>query len=334
MAGMIGLLHERRDWRTLLARLGVWLVPVVVGVWVVRHGQGLKMGHVGRLAWRRVTVATSLEELHWYLLDVFVTDEDDLITVLLVALFVVLRLTAPRRRPTLHELRAFGCFLVPAVAYFVLPRSLLAPSYWWGVNVRFAVPAALFGALCVPGPVEGRRRWVMAPVALAALAFAVATSWHWRRADAFFGARAFDRLAAMPPPGARVLVLTYPPINEPSLRQNYAQSYPALFQAFHGGYYPTNFDEGFPLVYKERFPAPGFRNPERFRWDYQARYYDYVLVYRSMHFGEGQAADLVATEEPWSLWKLRGARIDVPPAPAYPRGWVDDPDWRPGKPIH
>jgi hypothetical protein len=129
------------------------------------------------------------------------------------------------------------------------------------------------------------------------------------------------------------LVLTYPPFTEPSTRMPFVWAYSALFQAFHGGYYPTNFDEAFPLVYTERFPAPGFRNPEWFKWDYQARYYDYVLVYNKPRLGDGQS-DLVAAAPPWALWKVRGARIDVPPGPPYPHAWVDDPDWRPGMPPH
>lgn len=335
MAGLLGLVHRGRDWRTLLKRAAVWIVPVVVGVWVLRHGTGLEMGRFGhgvRAAWAPLRV--HFAELPLYLLDVFATHEDEALALVLLVAFVALRATAPRARPlALHDLRALACFAVPAVAYFVLPRSLLAPNYWWGVNVRFAAPAALFAVLCVPGPVDGWRRWLLVPVAVAGIAFAVATTWHWRRNDQFCGARAFDKLASLPPRGARVLVLTYPPFVEPSSRMPFIWAYPALHQAFHGGYYPTNFDQGFPLVYTRRFPAPGFRDPEWFRWDYQARYYDYVLVAHKMHLGDGHA-DLVAADEPWSLWKVRGARIDEPPGPAYPHAWADDPDWRPGMKPH
>jgi hypothetical protein len=328
MAGMLGLVHRGLSWKQLGARFAVWLVPVVVGVLVMRGGSGYSMGHMARIAWRRYPLLASLSEMPTFILDNYTTHDDDYPAIALALLFIVLKVTQSWRPIRLHDLRAESCFLVLIVAYFVLPRSILLPMYWWGVNVRFAAPAMIFGALCVTGEMAGWRRALFAGVAACGIALAAVNGYHWHKADQFFGAAQFSSLAKLPPPRSRVLVLTFAPLKEPEFRQNYAQSYPALFQAFHGGYYPANFDESFPLAYRQRFPSPGWRNAEDFRWDYHAHYYDYVLAYRQPSFGTGHA-ELIARQDPWTLWKMPGPRDDVPPAPPYPRDWATDPKWRP-----
>jgi hypothetical protein len=331
MAGMIGLFHADHSWKTIAKRFAIWLIPVAVGVLVMRLGSGYEMGRVAQgIAWRRYPLDSSLKEMPLYLLDNYTTSDDDYVAIALALLFIIVKVTQKWQRITLHDLRAESCFLVCIVAYFVLPRSILRPNYWWGVNVRFAAPAMIFAALCVSGAIAGWRRWLMAGVAVCGVALALINEHHWHKADVYFGARQFDALAQLPPPRARTLVLTFPPLKEPEFRQNYVQSYPALFQAFHGGFYPANFDEAFPLVYKQRFPSPGWRNAEDFRWDYHARYYDYVLAYRAPTFGVGHA-ELIKRDDPWTLWKLPGPRDDVPPAPPYPGQWATDPSWRPPK---
>jgi hypothetical protein len=334
-AGLIGLLHRGLGWRTLALRLVVWLVPVVVAVWVMRYGGGYGMSGLG-FAPHFVSLSHSLHEAQLYLLDAWVGREDDVLLLLWALVFIALKLTARRETLTLHGLRAEACVLVAVVAYFVLPRSVTRPSYWWGINVRFAALAWLFASLCVSGPIDvtrGWRRWLLVPAALLGFAFAGMTLVHWRRCDAWFGAREFDRLANEIPRDARTLVLGFGRgHNEPSSKRTFIERYPALLSAFWGGYYPSHFDQ-FPIGYRERFPAPSWQTPERFRWDYQAHWYDYVLVYAQPGLGSGQAT-LVDQAGPWQLWKTAQPRIDAPPAPPYPKGWADDPNWRPGMPVH
>jgi hypothetical protein len=329
MAGMIGLLHRDRGWKQLALRLGVWLVPFVVGIIVIRTASYYELNRVSaHFAYSKHSLRDSLREMPGFILDNYATSDEGYVAAALALLFVALKLTQKWQPLTLHDLRAESCFLVAIVAYFVLPRSILTPKYWWGVNVRFAAPAMIFASLCVTGAITGWRRALVAGVALCGVALALITERHWKTADEYFGARQFTALAALPPPRARVLVLTFAPLREPGFRQNFAQSYPALFQALHGGFYPANFDDSFPLVYKQRFPSPGWRNAEDFRWDYHARYYDYVLAYRAPTFGDGHA-QLIKRDDPWSLWKLPGPREDVSPGPPYPGQWATDPNWRP-----
>jgi hypothetical protein len=243
--------------------------------------------------------------------------------------WLALRLTAPRGAWRAHELRAAACFVAALAAYFFLPRSLLRPAYWWGINVRFAVMALLFGILCVPGPIAGRRRLILVPVALLGIAFSVDTLVHWRRVDAFLDG--LDALARLPEAGSRVLVIAWPPWREPSMQQNFAQSSNALRQAYYGGYDPDNFDEGFPLRFRERFPAPPWNRPA-FRWEQHAPYYDYVLGFHApsgIFSGHEREVQRVGAVGSWQLWKLPGPRVDEPPGPAYPRDWAFNPAWRP-----
>lgn len=173
-AGLIGLLHRGRAPGALALRLAVWLAPLVVGLWVLRHGHGYGMGGRG-LEPHFVSAPRSLRDAHMYLLDAYVGRDDDLLLLSWALVFAALKLSAPCSAVTLHGLRAEACVLVAIVAYFVLPRSVTRPTYWWGINIRFAAIAWLFAGLCVSGPIElgrGWRRWLLVPAALIGFAFA------------------------------------------------------------------------------------------------------------------------------------------------------------------
>jgi hypothetical protein len=328
-AGLVGLCHEGLTRKSFAQRLGVWAVPAAAGALVMRGGHGYHMGtfnHGVAFAWR-----SALDQLHGmpeWLIDLFKGREDEFIGVALILCWIALQFLARRQRPRLHDLRAEACFLVGAVGYLFGPRSLLRPVYWWGINVRFAPLAMLFLALCVQGAIEGRRRFIFAPVAALALAFAVAVTVHWRRVDSYVIA-GFDQLSKRPAPGERVMVLAFPPWNEPSMQTNFAQSADAFHQASYGGYEPDQYDDGFPIVYTQRFPAPPWNQPNLFNWDRHARYYDWLLVYQApRNLVAGRPAELVEKVGRWSLWHLP-PRIDAPPGPAYPSEWAFDPNWRP-----
>jgi hypothetical protein len=337
-AGMIGLLHEGRSLKRLAGRAAVWAVSLPIAAAVTLQGSHMS-GGVGhqKMRLRFYSYWLSIKELPSYLLDVYAGHEDEWLFAGLCVLWLVLRLTARRRaraagssspRLALHDLRALGCFLVPAIAYFVLPRSILAPAYWWGVNVRFAAPALLFGALCVPGEIAGWRRWLLAPVALIALAFAVDTAVHWRAVNRWLDG--LDTLARIPRTTDRVLVIAYPPWREPSMQQNFAQSSNALRAAYYGGFDPDLFDIGFPLAFRERYPAPPWNQPE-FRWAQHAPFYDYVLAFQApggMFRGHESEVTRVGAVGKWQLWRMPGPRREAP-APPYPRDWAFDRNWQP-----
>lgn len=337
-AGLIGLLHHGRSPARIAARLGVWLVSLATGVYVTLYGSGLHMGsRAASFAGRYIPKWQSLGEMYEWTWNGCAGREDEILALVLLAGWVLLKLTEPRRftRPhgLLHDLRAEACFAVGFIAYLVLPRSVIQPDYWWGVNIRFACIAFLFAGLCVEGAIDGWRRLALVPVALAALGFSVDTTVHWVRAARF--AAGYDDVARVPEPGSRVLFILASPWHDPSIeRYNYVHVYYDIYQAQHGGYMPWNFDVGFPLKYKARYPAPVWRGMQ-FIWDAHAPYYDYVFVFQAdgravfrEHFPEVKE---VAASGKWKLYRLPGPRVDEPPGPAYPRDWAFEPSWRPAK---
>jgi hypothetical protein len=327
-AGAIGLLHQGRWWRRLAGRFAVFLPALVTGIFVSLHSRKMQLAGAQHLELSFVPLKQSLLELYNWVWNAYTGREEDVLVLVLAGAWLALVATARRGRPGLHELRVEACCVIALIAYFALPRAIVEPRYWWGLNVRFAAMACLFAGLCVRGPIEGRRRFLLAPIAAVAIGFAVITTIHWRRAEAF--AAGFDELAARAGRHQRVLFSIGRPWRDPSARHDYAQLYSGFYQARYGGYLPWNFDEGFPLIYKERFPAP-FWNLMDFDWDRHARYYDYVMAFQTVpnFLGHHHEVTLVGAVGNWTLWKLPGPRVDVPPGPAYPSDWSFNPGWRP-----
>lgn len=332
-AGLMGLLHRGLSLRTLAPRVAVWAVALGAGLAVILGGTGhLHMGSgiARRLTWKVYPYLDSLRDTYVWAMDVFATRDDEVLCAVLALCWLILRLSARRGGLRLHDLRAFGCFLVASVAYIVLPRSLLSPSYWWGINIRFAACALLFAALCIPGEIRGWRRLIFVPVALCGLGFAIATTVHWGRVN--YAMRGLDELAQKVPPRSRVLVLVFGDLREPSMTLHFYSAAIPLYQAYYGGYQAFNFDEGFPLRYKQRYPAPSWQGPV-FRWEAHAPYYDYVLAFQAdeARLFAGHQAEVVRVDTVgrFSLYKLPGPRRDRSPGPVYPSAWATDPFWYP-----
>jgi hypothetical protein len=329
-AGLVGLLHEGRSVRRMAARVAAWLPSPLVGIAAIAARSRLASSTSTHMQVRFASVGASITELYENVWSSSIGYEDELLIALLAVSWLALLVTAPARAAPrrLHDYRAEACALLALTLYFALPRSLLQPTYWWGVNVRFAAMFVLFAIVCVRGAITGRRALLLAPAIAAALGFAVDTTVQFVRAARFCAG--FSELARVPEDGARVLFLIGQPKKDPRYRFDYAQLYPAFYQMRRGGYMPWNFDLGFPLIYKQRVPAPPWWTPE-FRWDTHARYYDYVMSFQTAPPFEGHDRDVkrVADAGKWTLWKLPGPRVDVPPWPPYPPDWAFDVLWRP-----
>lgn len=342
-AGLLGLLHRGLSIKALALRLAAWLPSLVAGVVITRRGRGLNMGSVGKdIDWKRYpfepTWQYARDFLHfgWW---PCTGGEESVLLVLAGAAFVALFVTAVRARGfwprALHDLRAEACLLVAVAAYIILPRSIISPAYWWGVNIRFASIAFLFLGLTIRGELDvraGLRRWLLVPVALSGLGFSVDTLLHWRQAGRFCAG--YDQLARLPEPGSRVLFVLGQPWYDDKGRWNYKRgsgldhyvhTYYGIYQAQRGGFMPWNFDEGFPLRYKVRYPASGWRQ-QQLDWDAHAPYYDYVLAFNhgrgeifGPHLGEVKK---VGEQGRWSLWKLPGPRRDDSPWRTYPSPYL------------
>lgn len=316
--GLIGLCHAQRTARRLFARFLIWLIPVAAGVHVMLNGRGLAMGSVRRgISWAKRTTEENFKVFYDFVWNGCVGHEDELLIGILLLAWIALFFSQKRSKKwQLSDFRAECCFLVAIGAYFILPRSITEPEYWWGVNIRFATMACAFAALLIRGPIVGWRQYLLIPVAVAGLGFAIDTTYHWVQAARF--ARGFDYLAKFPGPGSRVLMLLSGARHDPEVRQNYMQCYYEMYQVYYGGYMPWNFDAGFPIAYRVRYPAPGWRAMD-FQWDLHARYYDYLLIFEGSggdprHFFRGHEAeiDLVERQGKWTLWRRKEPRVDLP----------------------
>jgi hypothetical protein len=175
----------------------------------------------------------------------------------------------------LSRWRAPALFFASAALYFVLPRSLLRPLYWWGVSARVAVIAAVLLLLCVPGRLTGVARLIVLAGGLLSAVFLVDVSLHFHR----FGVRArdFDALLAEVPPGKRVLPLFFLR-GDPDVSVNAYNHFGAFVQLQKGGYVPENPTLDFPVRARHRLRAPPWDTAEDFRFYLHGEDWDFFLV--------------------------------------------------------
>lgn len=335
-AGLVGLMHQGRDARRMVGRVVVWGAVFAVALAVSLAGRGKGMGArpgAYTFSWDPHPITLLVHAYDWTWNNC-VGHEDEALAIVLALGWVALRATAPwSPRRALHDFRAHACVFAAVAGYLILPKSVLTPSYSWGVKYRIAAWALLFLAFLIPGAIAGWRRWLLVPVVVAGLGFAVDATVHWRAANRYTAG--FDEVAAALPRGSRPLFILGQPFRDPGVRQGYVQSWPSFYQAYHGGYNPWLFDD-FPLRFRERFPAPIWQTMA-FHWEQHAPYYDYVVTFqrsaRSVFGAHAGAVTAVATSGKWTAYKLPGPRVDAPPGPAYPSEWANDPRWRPPAPV-
>ncbi|HEX4459132.1 MAG TPA: hypothetical protein VIA18_14240 [Polyangia bacterium] len=333
-AGLIGLLHRDRSLARMAARLAVWCSTFAIGLVVSLFGHGKGMGTTPShytFSWDRHPIDLLLHAYDWTWNNC-TGHEDEILAVILALGWLALRLTVrPRWSRNAHDYRAHAIVTAAVLGYLILPKSVLTPSYSWGVKYRIAAWAVMFLAYLIPGEIAGWRRLLMIPVAVAGFGFAVDAGLHWRTANRFTSG--FDEVSAAIPSGSRALFILGKPFRDPAVVQGYVQSWPSYFQALHGGFNEGLFDD-FPLHFRERFPAPTWQSMA-FNWEQHAPYYDYVVTFQTTGAAVFRdhlpAVTQVEQAGKWTVWKLPGPRIDVPPGPAYPAEWANDPKWRPAR---
>ena len=93
---------------------------------------------------------------------------------------------SPLWRRKAIDLRSEACLLVATTAYFALPRSVISPTYWWGIHIRYAMLVCMFLPLCITGLAIGWRRVVLlAGTIISGAGMTLLTLHHWRRAEVF-----------------------------------------------------------------------------------------------------------------------------------------------------
>ena len=320
-AGMLlfgALALRERGWRRVFMPWLAAVPSVVAGAWVTMRGTKLHMGNVGALHFKHTDWRYDLSQFFEWTWDACTNDASKTVGTVFTLAATLLALVGLRRlRGVQWGLPLLAVFC--GACYFVMPRSVVSPGYWWGINVRFAVPCVLLVCLSIGELRTLASRTLFAACLLSGAWLLVDANRHW------WGTRekalAFERIAKIPNQGDRVFFLMHQPHHDEHYKVPYKRyTFAGYYQAMRGGFLAWNFDDGFPLRYKQRFPGPPFNIPN-FRWDRHARYYDYLL-----DLG-GNGAELAGHEHEvkkldqgggWTLWKLPGPRDDTPPLPPYP----------------
>lgn len=299
----------------------VWstVIPAtIIAAVVTSRGSGLNMGNVEGLLFKQFDWRFDLSTFFEWIWDACANDASQIVGAVFTAVVLLLALSGLRQlRGAQRGLPLLAAFFL--LCYLAMPFSVVAPAYWWGINIRFAMPATLLAALSI-GALEGTvRRTLFAACVLLAGWLLVDANRHW------YGTRqtalAFEQLSKIPKDGDRVFFLMHLPHSDAHYKVRYKRyTLAGYYQAMRGGFLAWNFDDGFPLRYKTRFPGAPFNIPN-FRWDRHARYYDWVLDYGgngSDFAGHESEMKRVGEGAGFILWKLPGPRDDVPPHPPYP----------------
>jgi hypothetical protein len=187
------------------------------------------------------------------------------------------------------------------------------------IHNRFTPVVALFGALCIRGVFEGRRRWLFAPVIAGSLWYAIEVNVAIARFNRHV--RGFDDVVAQIPLHRSTLTLSLPPLFDPIFNTNAFNQWASYTQIRRGGYNFYNFNYGFPLRYKSYKPAPPWNHPDHFRFDMYSPYWDYFVTHNetlqpsSRVFDEAQKKGqvrLVAENGNWRLWENLTKRREEP----------------------
>ena len=288
-AGLV-VLAQRRPWSA--RAFGIRALPVAscvgIGAWALHRANDMHFHRVTGAGHDLIydPVAERLSQIPDRLINFLPGRIDELVVIVAVICWLALAVTAARARRDdedggqagWHHLGPELCLVGALALYLFVPRSMQRPFYWHMINGRFVVAIALFGALTLRGPIAGWRRWLMAPVVAATLAYCLALGGAFRTFNAH--AAGFDEVVAQIPRGKQVLTLILRPMGDSSVNVSAFNQWPSYVQLRHGGYNFYNFAEGFPLQYRVRLPAPAWSHAEGFDWKAHSGPYDYFLTFR------------------------------------------------------
>ncbi|MCU1281216.1 MAG: hypothetical protein JWM53_4762, partial [bacterium] len=302
-AGVVVLMQRRAlDARLFALRSLPVLSAAGIGVWALRHANKMNFRPVTGAGRDLIydPLAQRLAQIPERLINFVPGQIDEIVLVVLVVCWLALVVTAaraheqephsdepPRLQPQhderqhegLHGWRVEACVLAALALYLVAPRSMQKPFYWHMINGRFVVALALFAVLAVRGRIDGWRRWLLAPVAVASLVYTVALCDAFRTFNQH--AAGFDEVVEKLPRGKRVLTMILRPMGDPTtVNVSAFNQFPSYVQLRRGGYNFYNFAEGYPLRYRYRLPAPPWSHAEEFRWGDHGPTYDYFVVFR------------------------------------------------------
>jgi hypothetical protein len=220
----------------------------------------------------------------------------------------------PRRK------RLWTLLVVWLVVYVSLPYQIFRPMAWWYVSPRVpAMMAPLLLLLPALPSVRGWQRLLFLPIVICAVVLPLKLA---RLYGSFSQRNApFMRLVAQLPRGAKVMVVVRNMMRGPGseeLSGDPATSAPVYWHfsswpmALNGGYSPYLFDQGIPVVPKQKLKAPPWSNTDTFDIR-QAPDFEYYLVRDPADDLEREPAlKLVERSSNWVLFKRIYKSTDEP----------------------
>src|SRR5438270_813951 len=296
-----------------LARRFVWTLPTLgLGIAFLFTSPVV---HPERVGWNQPVAiwfepaADAIKKLPEALLDIWPGDEDQWISLALVAAAVALAMprAAAARVPGRRFALALLWTALAVALYFWFPISI---GWLWQLNERYAIAAALL----VPLLLRPRRGLRGALPLLVAFAVGVASAGVAARQAREFSREAdgFDRVLSRAQPGRRLLTLVYERGSRTAKFVPYLH-FGSYYRARGGGIAAFSF-AGLPEVprrYRPETEPP--RHPVHWEWEpwqfdpiVDGNYYDYVLVRGAIdpfaRAGTGPRFRRIAHEGLWSLY--------------------------------
>jgi hypothetical protein len=171
--------------------------------------------------------------------------------------------------------------LVLGLTYLLLPYEITKPMSWWYVAPRVPSLMAPLILLLPVGAIAGHQRVVLLPLIIAAVVLPLKLTSLYR--DFSRRNAGFMRMVAEVPRGSKTLVVVRGVKPSPEQSGDPSSSAPVYWHfsswpmVLNGGYGPHLFDQGVPVVPRQRLAAPNWGTADWFNIR-QAPEFDYYLV--------------------------------------------------------
>lgn len=209
-------------------------------------------------------------------------------------------------------------FVIVAILFFTLPRSLLKPFYWFAINRRIAVVLAVFALFLIRGSIldtVSHRVIVLISLAFSIL-YTTDIAAHYFRFNQRL--KPYEILMQHVPRGKQVLPIMLS-LRDPDSLVNCFNQWGSYVQIRQGGFMAPVFPVEFPLKQKKvQTPAVlPWDAQHSFRFELHERGWDYFLVQGKQHKSLfAQAPDSIRLVEEIGNWALYEKVIPKPPIQA------------------
>ncbi len=185
---------------------------------------------------------------------------------------------AQRIRAALDTYRTLLIATALLLCYLLFPLHLSRPFDWWFVSGRYAIPFLFFLLLSPRGALTGLRRWALAPVLVASIAFFLIIGGRYadyaRRIEPLF------HLAGQIPPNDTAILLSMQPRTDPAVDVEAYREISSYLQLIRGGFSPSGFYHAeHPLHLAHAPPMPPWSAHEAFDFRGGSVFWDWLVIH-------------------------------------------------------